>query len=254
VAEVIVAGGPSEALPLAQELARAHRDWVAYHLRHAEGTPEERAAKANQPPPDHWLDRVLNGPPDQVSWHGLSDVAGVDPDAACRRWEEIKAAAREELRSGHRAARKVEGYTRGPWHRAQFLALRAELADGWQPRGGMERLLVDTLAQAYTEQEEWIGAAERWLNIQTDRQELHWEKAQGGLPPRVSDVEATEHAMGMAERWNRIFVRTLRALRDLRRYSPSVTIQAAGPVNLGGTQVNQVGTPSIGKVDGRIKG
>jgi hypothetical protein len=38
--------------------------------------------------------------------------------------------------------------------------------------------------------------------------------------------------MAMAERWNRIMLRTLRALRDLRRYSQPVLIQNAGQVNV----------------------
>jgi hypothetical protein len=42
----------------------------------------------------------------------------------------------------------------------------------------------------------------------------------------------------IAERWNRTLVRTLRALRDLRRYAPTVMIQNAVQVNLRGQQVN----------------
>ena len=57
-------------------------------------------------------------------------------------------------------------------------------------------------------------------------------------PPSVSANAAMDQAVAMAERFNRIFLRTLRALRDLRRYSPSVTIQSAGQVNIGGSQVN----------------
>jgi hypothetical protein len=44
----------------------------------------------------------------------------------------------------------------------------------------------------------------------------------------------------MADRFNRIYMRTLRQLRDLRRYSP-VTINNANQVNIagnGGQQVN----------------
>ena len=51
-------------------------------------------------------------------------------------------------------------------------------------------------------------------------------------------VEATDRAYEMADRWGRIALRNLRALRDLRRYGASVTIQNAGQVNLGGQQVN----------------
>jgi hypothetical protein len=39
----------------------------------------------------------------------------------------------------------------------------------------------------------------------------------------------------------------LRALRDLRRYAPNVTIQTAGPVNVGGTQVNQVNLEAVSR-------
>jgi hypothetical protein len=44
--------------------------------------------------------------------------------------------------------------------------------------------------------------------------------------------------MAMVERWNRVFLRTLRALRDFRRYAPTVMIQNAGQVNIGSQQVN----------------
>jgi hypothetical protein len=45
-------------------------------------------------------------------------------------------------------------------------------------------------------------------------------------------------SMEMAERWNRMFLRTLRALRELRRYAPTITIQNAGQVNIGSQQLN----------------
>jgi hypothetical protein len=42
----------------------------------------------------------------------------------------------------------------------------------------------------------------------------------------------------MIDRFNKIVLRTLRALRDLRRYAPAVIVQNAGQVNVGGQQVN----------------
>jgi hypothetical protein len=42
----------------------------------------------------------------------------------------------------------------------------------------------------------------------------------------------------MADRWNRIFLRNLRALRNLRRYAPAVHIENHGQVNIGEKQVN----------------
>jgi hypothetical protein len=55
-------------------------------------------------------------------------------------------------------------------------------------------------------------------------------------------VEATvaiEQAATMVERFNRLFLRTLRALRGLRRYGP-VVVHQAGQVNVGQQQVNVV--------------
>ena len=56
----------------------------------------------------------------------------------------------------------------------------------------------------------------------------------------MSEVAAIEHVVQMADRFNRIFMRTLRQLRDLRRYSP-VTINNPNQVNIaaeGGQQIN----------------
>jgi hypothetical protein len=64
------------------------------------------------------------------------------------------------------------------------------------------------------------------------------EKRGGWDPPRVSEAQAIEQTATMIDRFNKILLRTLRALRDLRRYAPAVVIQNAGQVNVGGQQVN----------------
>jgi hypothetical protein len=54
---------------------------------------------------------------------------------------------------------------------------------------------------------------------------------------------AIEQAMQMIDRYNRLFLRTLRQLRDLRRYSTPVKINNPQQVNIatdGGQQVNTV--------------
>jgi hypothetical protein len=40
------------------------------------------------------------------------------------------------------------------------------------------------------------------------------------------------------ERWYGILLRTLKTLRDLRRYTPAVIVQNVGQVNVGGQQMN----------------
>jgi hypothetical protein len=42
----------------------------------------------------------------------------------------------------------------------------------------------------------------------------------------------------MVDRFNAIFLRTLKALRDLRRQIPGVVVKSAGQVNVGRQQVN----------------
>ena len=45
--------------------------------------------------------------------------------------------------------------------------------------------------------------------------------------PRVDHVQATEHATAMVDRWNRMFLRQLRALRDTPRYAPVIVQNVA---------------------------
>jgi hypothetical protein len=47
----------------------------------------------------------------------------------------------------------------------------------------------------------------------------------------------------MVDRYSRMFVRVLRALRGLRLYAGPVIVQKAGQVNVGGQQVNVSQTP-----------
>ena len=43
---------------------------------------------------------------------------------------------------------------------------------------------------------------------------------------------AMDQSEAMANRFHRMFLRGLRALRDLRRYAPAVVVQNAGQVNV----------------------
>ncbi len=61
------------------------------------------------------------------------------------------------------------------------------------------------------------------------------------VPPRMGRAAYTERSLRMAERFQRMFLRGLRALRDLRRYAPTITIHNEGQVNIGQNQVNQAG-------------
>jgi hypothetical protein len=226
------AGDPQEAGTLARELAAAYRGLVEQYRDLWKMSPADALAKPEEAP-GAYLAGVLKGPADQVQWHELAHVARTDPEAAARRWQGVQAEALAELRSGHRAAKAMEGYGANAWARAQFLAVRRELTEGWQPRNGVERQLIDMMAQAQTAQLYWLETLTFRASCSSGRKrdDGRWEAE------TVEDAEAVEQAAAMAERFHGMFLRTLKALRELRR-TPGVVVQNAGQVNVGQQQLN----------------
>ena len=73
-----------------------------------------------------------------------------------------------------------------------------------------------------------------------DKKAAGWLHGYGDVP-YVSEQGAVEYAAQMADRWNRIYMKMLRKLRDLRRYNVPVTINNPQQVNIaadGGQQIN----------------
>jgi hypothetical protein len=227
----------SEAGILAGELVGGFASLVESYRNAYVASLPDAVQQALQPNPAH-EDWVLRCRPENVSWGGLDALAQRDPALALRRWEEVKQAAREELHSGHRAGKVMEGHASHCWDRAQFLAVREELVAAWRPRNGMERQLVDQLAMLQT-------ALLRWQQILVSRTMLAASdimRAEQGpqryQPPRVTDHAATEQAARMVERYHRLFLGTARALQELRRQAPAVIVRRAGQVNIGQQQLN----------------
>ena len=231
--------GPGEALGLAREMARAYAEQAAFYREHMSMTAEDALARARESrDPEGQRDRLMRAPPERVYWLGLAQLLERDPDGAAAVWEQLKAEARAELDGGHRAARALEHGGR-PWDRARFLALRQAFRDEWQPRGGIEDALLDTLAQAYWSQLFWTERLHVQSTLDYQLEEAETRRSGHWRGPRLRDAEAMEQAAAMAERFNRQFVRTLRTLRDLRRYAPAIHIEHAGQVNLAqGPQLN----------------
>jgi hypothetical protein len=179
------------------------------------------------------------------------------PRVAERFWERAKREGRKEFESGHLAANITfpVGYMKGLWNIARYLGVRESFINDWSPKVGIEVAMIDMLAQSYFQWQYWLEQTVK--RSQTQEREEHpnyteWKqrreelnKAMGWaegywLRPYVAEQQAIEHAVQMADRFNRIFMRTLRQLRDLRRYSP-VTINNPNQVNIatdGGQQVN----------------
>jgi hypothetical protein len=114
---------------LARELAGAFGDLLNSYREQAKLTVEEAAKRPSLSVPDD-MDRILNCSPDGVSWLDLFALGEKDAGLALERWEQIKEAARKEIRTGYRAARAIED-SGGPMERARFLAVRAELMEDW---------------------------------------------------------------------------------------------------------------------------
>jgi hypothetical protein len=157
------------------------------------------------------------------------------------------------MKLGLRAAMALETQTSTPMDRARFLAVRDALIEEWRPRGGLEMALIDQLAQAYAVHQYWTQVlatrtqeqaagdrSQRLENARHERSGTHWGQ---WLPPRVSEAEAINEAAQMVDRWSRLFLRTLRQLRDLRRYAAPVTIHNPAQVNVGHQQINVAAAP-----------
>jgi hypothetical protein len=240
----------SEASILACKMIEGFRQLVAAYEKHFQLTREEALDQAHEC--DHA--ELMARPPEELMWVDLHRLARKNPELSLAHWETMKRTALENLRSGHRAAEAVETVVDNPWQRACFLALREDLAAEWQPGNGIERQLIDTMAQAQTSYLFWLrilterGTLERALNLGEMQENAKW------VAPRVEDAAALEQAAAMADRFNRIFLRTLRALRDLRRYAGTVIVQNGGQVNVAQHQQVNVGATTCRKTQRQSPG
>jgi hypothetical protein len=226
----------SEDGTLAAEMAKAFGRMLNLYQEHVALSREDAAARLAEIKVADAEGNLAN-PPDQISWVDLHFLSQADSGRGKACWETIQRAALEELRIGHRAAQAVETINDGPWQRAQFLAIREDLSAEWQPRNGIERQLLDTMAQAQVALFHWTVQLTAYCSLETvsgqrqHREEGRWQA------PRQSDADAMRQAAEMIDRFNRIFLRTLRALRDLRRYDPTVIVKKGGQLNVAEQQV-----------------
>jgi hypothetical protein len=191
--------------------------------------------------------------PENVTWHTLGNLMEHDRDNGLALWESIKAAARQELQTGTRAAKAVERslVTSDPYERAQFLVVLESLTASLRPQGGAEGLLVQQMAMAFeqmlrwqtivtqrVEQESWAGERDRRriLENMSKRQREREEYETGWMPPRVSDVEAIDQAVIIADRAQRSFLRLLRTLQMMRTRIGTV-VMTGGQLNVAEQQV-----------------
>jgi hypothetical protein len=126
--------------------------------------------------------------------------------------------------------------------------IREGFKNDWQPRGAVESGLVDMLAQTYVAWHYWLSRSfsiadnEATVSEQMAKTRRPYDDAGHWQPMRLSYADQLERMMQMADRFQRMYLRTLRQMRDLRRYSVPVTINNPVQVNIneGGQQVNAV--------------
>jgi hypothetical protein len=199
------------------------------------------------------FDRLMSIPADWISFADLSELNSFSKATAENLWEIIKRQAQEEFESGHLAACAFEpvDYMKDAWTRARYLGLRESFAAEWQPRGGIELGMIDAMAQAFFQLQYWTEQTvkrarteprqeayeyQKWKQYQREAKTDSWKDGHWDIP-YVREQAAVEHAAAMADRWQRMYFRAVRQLRDWRRYSPQVTINNPQQVNIG-EQVN----------------
>lgn len=203
------------------------------------------------------LDDVLRMPSEHISFMHLLELNDNSPSAAQNIWEMMKRQAQDEFESGHRAAEAFEAvsYMNDAWNRASYLGLRESLCAEWQPKGGIELTMIDTIAQAWLQLQFWTQESVKraqseprrenfefvkWKEWNRQAYQKQWHAGDWDIPT-ISERDAVEHAAQMADRWQRMYFRAIRSLRDWRRYAPQVTINNPQQVNIatdGGQQIN----------------
>jgi hypothetical protein len=186
---------------------------------------EQRAAEI--------FDRVMTQSAEATDFQDLHDLWVHSPEEAEYVWREMKHEAQREFMTGHLAATVFEpvDWMRSAWKRAKFLGVRDSFIDEYEPEGGVEVALVDTMAQAYFLQLHWTEEAVRRTNADPRRHSYEYsqwaqykrEAAKGQMwdaghweIPYASEVELQEQAVKMADHFSRLFQRTVRQMDNHR--------------------------------------
>lgn len=229
----MVNSSDDEIVGLADLLARRYVQRVDTYIREWQKPLDEAAQLARAPIAEPLA--LAAGDYKSITFAVLTSLLESNPVEAMRVWSEIKRLAAAEWESGHRSASTL-GLDNDPWQRAQFLMIRAGMIQEWQPAGAIELAMVDMLATAFFSWQTWCERVTMWEGFSRPAR-------RGDAPsdtPRQSEADALDQAVQMADRFNRLFLRTVRGLRDLRRYA-TVIVNSGGQVNIGDRQVNVSG-------------
>ena len=179
------------------------------------------------------FEKVLTYSTEIVDFDHLHKLWTYSPEDAEYVWSEMKREARREFMTGHLAATIFEpvDWMRSAWKRAKFLGVRDSFIDEYQPEGGVEVALVDTMAQAYFLQLHWTEEAVRRTQADPRRhsyeysQWQQYKRAEAKAQmwdtgfweiPYASEAACQEQAVKMADHFSRLFQRTVRQMDNHR--------------------------------------
>ncbi len=215
-------------------LAPALRESIARHLAFAVQELEQEPQAA--------VDHLLAYPatpetiaPEQIGWLDLTRAVEHDETQGVALWRRVRHDASEQIATGAHGAQTVAGA--GPYERALYFATRDALADGLQPRNGLDWLLVDQMTQALTMQQRWASEHSAMLNNEARQIERQIEQLGGWQAPRLAQAQAVERAAIMADRFQRAFLRLLKTYRDQRRLIGAVIVADGGQLNVAEQQI-----------------
>lgn len=184
---------------------------------------------------------ALTMSPEDLSWNAIGQFEEANPGSFATIWDRVKQYARDELESGQRAASVAVGEER-PITRARFLVLREKYIREWEPRNVLESQMIDAICQAQTIREYWMTLATGRVAVECEIERYFVIVSGKRSERKIDGSESARDAREEAERWDRgVFVRSVRMLRDLRRYNLPVMINNPQQVNIaaeGGQQVN----------------
>jgi hypothetical protein len=232
----------AEDLQLVEHLARLYAKRLRGHVRLYEASPEaadkaEQALKVIEQRDGQLREEAEGCAAHNLTWTHLHALAAEDMGAALEVWGRVRIEADDERVTGRLAAAGL--HDSDPMALARFYSVRDAFLDEWQPRGGIETAMIDMLAQTFALYLYWTQISHaRAVGLCDNLEEiaLHesWNKWK---MPHEMTRDSIEEAHRMADRYNRMFLRTLRQMRDLRRY-PSVIVNNGGQVNVAQSQVN----------------
>jgi hypothetical protein len=225
-----------EARQIAREAVQAFAEELETYRRLKDREPNRDNPRDS---PDWRIERILNAPPEEVTFFDIECLSREDKDRALARWEEVKATARRDLDTGFAAARALEYMGGSAWQRANFHAIRERLFQAWSPRHAGEAMLLEEMAQYEMIRRQWVGILSLWSRDPKIQLSL---RNPDYMRPEKRDINAAlanQEAMRMIERLQKLYQNALRTLLNSRRGKSAFIVQRSGQINVtAGPQMN----------------